>query len=168
MISSGSPHVLRAHMGVYCTCGEPDEIELTAMGVKLNGSRCRHHGDEHHAAVLPRLPLHHHPWQRYPAGAAHEAHRGRSRLHVGVPARGARRLPNRHADGAAAAASRGRRGPPATVAPRSPQRPLCTPARVAQGLSLCPRALRLHAVVVHASPSASPRAPPTHHDSSLS
>ena len=23
------------------TCGEPDEIELTAMGVKLNGSRCR-------------------------------------------------------------------------------------------------------------------------------
>ena len=24
------------------TCGEPDEIELTAMGVKLNGSRCRH------------------------------------------------------------------------------------------------------------------------------
>jgi len=24
------------------TCGEPDEIELTAMGVELNGSRCRH------------------------------------------------------------------------------------------------------------------------------
>ena len=24
------------------TCGEPDEIELTAMGVTLNGSRCRH------------------------------------------------------------------------------------------------------------------------------
>ena len=30
------PHVLRAHMGR--TCGEPDEIELTPMEVKLNGS----------------------------------------------------------------------------------------------------------------------------------
>ena len=38
LISSGSPHV--RPMGR--TCGEPDEIELTAMGVKLNGSRCRH------------------------------------------------------------------------------------------------------------------------------
>jgi len=28
-------------MGVHCTYGEPDEIELTAMGVELNGSRCR-------------------------------------------------------------------------------------------------------------------------------
>ena len=37
LISSGSPHV--RPMGR--TCGEPDEIELTAMGVKLNGSRCR-------------------------------------------------------------------------------------------------------------------------------
>ena len=37
MISSGSPHVLRAHVGR--TCGEPDEIGLTAIGVKLNGSR---------------------------------------------------------------------------------------------------------------------------------
>ena len=37
MISSGSPHVRT--MGR--TCGEPDEIELAAMGVKLNGSRCR-------------------------------------------------------------------------------------------------------------------------------
>ena len=35
LISSGSPHV--HPMGR--TCGEPDEIELTAMGVKLNGSR---------------------------------------------------------------------------------------------------------------------------------
>ena len=25
-------------MGVHRTCGEPDEIELTPMGVKLNGS----------------------------------------------------------------------------------------------------------------------------------
>jgi len=31
----------RTPMGVHRTCGEPDEIELTAMGVKLNGSRCR-------------------------------------------------------------------------------------------------------------------------------
>ena len=28
------------------TCGEPAEIELTAMGVKLNGSRCRRLGVE--------------------------------------------------------------------------------------------------------------------------
>ena len=35
LISSGSPHV--RPMGR--TCGEPDEIELTAMGVELNGSR---------------------------------------------------------------------------------------------------------------------------------
>ena len=41
MISSGSPHV--RPMGR--TCGEPDEIELTAMGVKLNGSRCRYFDD---------------------------------------------------------------------------------------------------------------------------
>ena len=34
MISSGSPHV--RPMGR--TCGEPDEIELTPMGVRLNGS----------------------------------------------------------------------------------------------------------------------------------
>ena len=34
MISSGSPHV--RPMGH--TCGEPDEIGLTAMGVELNGS----------------------------------------------------------------------------------------------------------------------------------
>ena len=27
MISSGSPHVLRAHTGVHRTCGEPDEIK---------------------------------------------------------------------------------------------------------------------------------------------
>ena len=30
MISLVSPHVLRAHMGVHCACGEPNEIELTA------------------------------------------------------------------------------------------------------------------------------------------
>ena len=35
LISSGSPHV--RPMGR--TCGEPDEIGLTAMGVELNGSR---------------------------------------------------------------------------------------------------------------------------------
>ena len=40
MISSSSPHV--RPMGR--TCGEPDEIELTAMGVKLNGLRCRDEG----------------------------------------------------------------------------------------------------------------------------
>ena len=39
LISSGSPHV--RPMGVHRTWGEPVEIELTAMGVKLNGSRCR-------------------------------------------------------------------------------------------------------------------------------
>ena len=39
LISSGSPHVRCTPMAR--TCGEPDEIELTAMGVKLNGSRCR-------------------------------------------------------------------------------------------------------------------------------
>ena len=39
LISSGSPHARCTPMGVHRTCGEPDEIELTAMGVKLNGSR---------------------------------------------------------------------------------------------------------------------------------
>ena len=39
MISLGgqAPHVLRAHMGH--TCGEPNEVELAAIGVKLDGSR---------------------------------------------------------------------------------------------------------------------------------
>ena len=37
MISLGSPHVLRAHM--RRTCGGSNEIELTAIGVELNGSR---------------------------------------------------------------------------------------------------------------------------------
>ena len=36
LIPSGSPHVLRAHTG--CTCGEPEETELTAIGVESNGS----------------------------------------------------------------------------------------------------------------------------------
>ena len=35
LISSGSPHVRCTPMG--WTRGEPDEIELTAMGVELNG-----------------------------------------------------------------------------------------------------------------------------------
>ncbi len=48
MISSGSPHVRCTPMGR--TCGEPDEIELTAMGVKLNGSRCRLAEDKRHQA----------------------------------------------------------------------------------------------------------------------
>ena len=39
-VSSGSPHVLRAHMGVRRACGEPNEIEWTPIGVELNGSRC--------------------------------------------------------------------------------------------------------------------------------
>ena len=30
-------------MWALSTRGEPDEIELTAMGVKLNGPRCRSH-----------------------------------------------------------------------------------------------------------------------------
>ena len=30
LVSSGSPHVLRANTGVHRTCGEPDEIELAA------------------------------------------------------------------------------------------------------------------------------------------
>ena len=38
MISSGSPHVLRAHTGVQRTCGDPGDIGLTATGVELNGS----------------------------------------------------------------------------------------------------------------------------------
>ena len=38
LVSSGSPHVRRTPMGVRRTCREPDEIELTPMGVKLNGS----------------------------------------------------------------------------------------------------------------------------------
>ena len=36
--SSGPPHV--RHMG--CKCGEPNETELTHIGVKLNGSRRAH------------------------------------------------------------------------------------------------------------------------------
>ena len=34
LISLGSPHV----RPTGCTCGEPDEIELAAIGVELNGS----------------------------------------------------------------------------------------------------------------------------------
>ena len=58
LISSGSPHVLRAHMGVHRTCGEPNEIELTAIGVALNGSggvpsknRFGNAGSSHSAAL---------------------------------------------------------------------------------------------------------------------
>ena len=36
-ISSGSPHVLGAHMGR--TCGEPNEIELAPIGMKFTGRR---------------------------------------------------------------------------------------------------------------------------------
>ena len=35
-----APHVLRAPMGVHRTCGEPNEIEWTPMGVKVNGWGC--------------------------------------------------------------------------------------------------------------------------------
>ena len=38
MISLGSPHA----RPVGRTCGEPKEIELTLLRVKLNGSRCVH------------------------------------------------------------------------------------------------------------------------------
>ena len=40
MISSGgqAPDVLRAHMGVHRTRGEPNEVELTRIGEGLNGS----------------------------------------------------------------------------------------------------------------------------------
>ena len=40
LISLGgqAPHALRARMGVHRTCGEPDEIGSTPMGVALNGS----------------------------------------------------------------------------------------------------------------------------------
>ena len=31
-----APHVLRAHMGVHRTCGGPNEIELTPIGLMLN------------------------------------------------------------------------------------------------------------------------------------
>ena len=42
LISLGgqAPHVLRAHMGLHRTCGEPNEIELTPhepIEVELNG-----------------------------------------------------------------------------------------------------------------------------------
>ena len=33
-----APHVLRAHMGVRRTCGEPNAIESAPTGVALNGS----------------------------------------------------------------------------------------------------------------------------------
>ena len=42
MISPGSPHVRPTER----TCGEPDEIELTAMGVELNGSQVRQESDD--------------------------------------------------------------------------------------------------------------------------
>ena len=32
-----APHALRAHMGVHRTCGEPNEIDLTATNPSLNG-----------------------------------------------------------------------------------------------------------------------------------
>jgi len=38
LISSGSPHVRCTPMWALSTRGEPDEIELTPMGVTLNGS----------------------------------------------------------------------------------------------------------------------------------
>ena len=34
-ISSGSPHVLRAHMGVHRTCGEPDETKKKTHPKKI-------------------------------------------------------------------------------------------------------------------------------------
>ena len=39
LISVGgqAPHVLRPHMGVHRTCGEPNVIELTATHGLLNG-----------------------------------------------------------------------------------------------------------------------------------
>ena len=40
LIPLGSPHVRCTPM--VRACGEPDEIELTAIGVELNGSHCRH------------------------------------------------------------------------------------------------------------------------------
>ena len=43
LISPGSPHVRCTPMGR--TCGEPDEIELTAIGVDLHGSRRVPEGD---------------------------------------------------------------------------------------------------------------------------
>ena len=39
MISLGPPHVLRAHVGVHRTRGEPNGIELTPIGVEVNGPR---------------------------------------------------------------------------------------------------------------------------------
>ena len=65
MIPSGSPHV--RPMGR--TCGEPDEIELTAVGVELNGSRCRHTvatnpGRPFFAQVSPKAA--HEPFQPAP------------------------------------------------------------------------------------------------------
>jgi len=39
LIASGSPHVRCTPMGVHRACGEPGEIELTPIGLVLNGSR---------------------------------------------------------------------------------------------------------------------------------
>ena len=38
LISSGPTHVQCTPVGVHRTCGEPDEIGLTPMGVELNGT----------------------------------------------------------------------------------------------------------------------------------
>ena len=46
LISSGSQHVRCTPMWALSTCGEPDEIGLTPMGVKLNGSGRVHSQDE--------------------------------------------------------------------------------------------------------------------------
>ena len=58
LISSGgqAPHVRCTPMWALSTCGEPDEIELTPVGVELNGPR----------QVLNRLP-------HYPGTGATEA-----------------------------------------------------------------------------------------------
>ena len=47
LISSGSPHVLRVHMGVgvHRTCCEPNEIELTSPHETWHGSITRSYGD---------------------------------------------------------------------------------------------------------------------------
>ena len=69
LISSGgqAPHVQCTPMGALSTCGEPDEIELTPMGVKLN-TRIR---DAHLAVVPEQRPLR----RRQPLPPAHRHER---------------------------------------------------------------------------------------------
>ena len=80
LISLGPPHV--GHMGR--TCGEPDRIELTATGVKLNGSRrCTQHPTVAPTATEPQTPGTHAPTNGVKSTWSLRA-RARARVCVGV------------------------------------------------------------------------------------